>query len=103
HGHHAGLLGLAGRRRGTGRLAHAGAHELRQGPARTARARLARVLARPLPERAGRRPRVSETGSLALAERVLELRRRGDELEAVVQREVSGFARFAGSEVHQPT
>ena len=43
------------------------------------------------------------TGSLALAEQALELAGPGEALEAVVQREHSGLARFAGSEVHQPT
>lgn len=38
-----------------------------------------------------------------LAERVLELARGRGELEVVIQRERSGLARFAASEVHQPT
>ena len=41
--------------------------------------------------------------ALAIAELALEHVRSGDELEAVVHREFSGLARFAGSEVHQPT
>ena len=41
--------------------------------------------------------------ALDLAERALELAQGVDALEAVVQRERSGFARFAGSDVHQPT
>jgi PmbA protein len=40
--------------------------------------------------------------SLELAERALGLAS-GDEAEVVVSSEVSGFARYAGSEVHQPT
>ena len=40
--------------------------------------------------------------ALELAERALAAAA-GDEAEAVVQSERSGFARFAGSEVHQPT
>jgi predicted Zn-dependent protease len=43
------------------------------------------------------------TESLEIAERTLGLARAGDELQAVVQRELSALARFAGSEVHQPT
>jgi PmbA protein len=42
------------------------------------------------------------TEALELAERTLAAAS-GDELEAVVQGERSGLARFAGSEVHQPT
>jgi PmbA protein len=42
------------------------------------------------------------TQPLDLAERALRAAR-GDAAEAVVQAEQSGFARFAGSEVHQPT
>jgi len=41
--------------------------------------------------------------ALAIADRALEHVRPGDDLEAVVQREFSGLARFAASEVHQPT
>jgi PmbA protein len=40
--------------------------------------------------------------ALDLAERAVQLGE-GDAVEAVVQAERSGFARFAGSEVHQPT
>jgi predicted Zn-dependent protease len=40
--------------------------------------------------------------ALELAERAVRIAR-GDAIEAVVQAERSGFARFAGSEVHQPT
>jgi predicted Zn-dependent protease len=74
------------------------ADELRQGPAGPARPRLARDVARALPERPGRSPILT----LELAERALEAAR-GDEADAVVQAERSGLARFAGSEVHQPT
>ena len=42
------------------------------------------------------------TRALDLAERALRMAE-GDGVEAVVQGERSGFARFAGSEVHQPT
>jgi PmbA protein len=40
--------------------------------------------------------------ALELAERAVRIAQ-GDAVEAVVQAEQSGFARFAGSEVHQPT
>jgi PmbA protein len=43
------------------------------------------------------------TEALKLAERVLAFARAGDGVEAVVHREQSGVARFASSEVHQPT
>jgi PmbA protein len=43
------------------------------------------------------------TQSLEIAERTLGFAGTGDDLEAVVQREQSALARFAGSEVHQPT
>jgi PmbA protein len=42
------------------------------------------------------------TGEIELAERAVAAAE-GDGVEAVVQAERSGFARFAGSEVHQPT
>jgi PmbA protein len=42
------------------------------------------------------------TGALALAEAALAAAR-GEDAEAVVQTELSGYARFAASEVHQPT
>ena len=41
--------------------------------------------------------------TLGVAEQALELAGPGEEMEAVVHRERSGLARFAGSEVHQPT
>jgi predicted Zn-dependent protease len=41
--------------------------------------------------------------ALTIADRALEHVQSGDELEAVVHREFSGLARFAASEVHQPT
>ena len=65
-----------------------------------ARARLARRVARSVPQRPGRRQVVSR--ALELAERALALVA-GDEAEVVVSVEHSGFARYAGSEVHQPT
>src|SRR5215210_5492831 len=78
------VLGLARRRRRRGRVEAARVDQLRQGPAGPARARLARNVARPLPQRPGRLRAVSETIELAHGER-------------------SGMARFASSEVHQPT
>src|SRR5215210_2748272 len=81
-------------------MAPARAHELRQGPAGPARPRLARDGARALPRRPGGRPRVSR--ALELAERAWRAAE-GDEADALVHVEESGFARFAGSEVHQPT
>ena len=94
------VLGLAGRRRRAGGVAPVRPDELRQGPAGPARARLARR----------RRRRASATSrsasarddALELAERALAAAE-GDEAEVVVQSERSGLARFAGSEVHQPT
>ena len=76
------------------------ADELRQGPARPERARLARRARGAVPQRPGRRAAVSR--ALELAEAALAAAP-GEEAEAVVQSELSGFARFAGSEVHQPT
>src|SRR5579864_3097617 len=80
-------------------MAPARAHQLRQGPARPGCARLARHCADPVSRRAGRRPRVS---ALELAQAALAA---ADEAiaEAVVLAESSGLARFARSEVHQPT
>ena len=99
-GHHAQFWGsLDARRRARG-VGAARADELRQGPARPARARLARRVARALPQRAGRRARVSDALEVAGARSRAAA---GDEAEAVVQTERSGLARFAGSEVHQPT
>src|SRR5581483_5438857 len=72
--------------------------ELRQGPAGAACARLPRRLAGPLPERPGRRQGVS---ALEIAERALE--HVSDEADVYVGAERSGFARYAGSVVHQPT
>ena len=63
------LLGLARRRRRPRRVAAARADELRQGPARAARARLARRLPGPLPQRAGRLQAVS---ALELAGKALQ-------------------------------
>src|SRR5919204_4562598 len=77
------------------------ADELRQGPAGAARPRLARHRARPVPQRAGRLSLVNGE-ALELAERA-QRAAEGDEALALVQRERSGMARFAGSEVHQPT
>ena len=72
--------------------------ELRQGPAWPERARLARRRAGALPERAGRGPLVN---ALDVANAALEAV--DGEAEAVAHVEHSGLARFAGSEVHQPT
>src|SRR4051794_35621525 len=74
--------------------------ELRQRPARPVRARLARDVARPLSQRAGRLPELMD--ALELAERAVRAAD-ADEALALVNRERSGQARFAGSEVHQPT
>ena len=101
HGDHAGVLGLARRRRGPRGVAAARADELRQGTAGPVRARVARRVARALPQRAGRSPRVS---ALEVAARALEhAAAAADEAEAFVHSERSGLARFAGSEQHQPT
>ena len=78
-----------------------GLDELRQGPAGPARARLARRLARTVPERPGRRALVRERRARArLARARSRVRGRG---RGLVHRERSGFARFAASAVHQPT
>src|SRR4029079_10390320 len=95
----AGLLGLARRRRRPRPVAAARADQLREGPARAPRARLAGRLSAPLPKRAGRFKAVS---ALELAGKALQAAE-GDEALALVQSERSGMARFAGSEVHQPT
>src|SRR5439155_16178636 len=100
HGADTGLLGHAGRRRGPGRVAPARADELRQGPAGPARARLARDRPGPLPQRPGRLQELSD--ALDLAQRALRAAE-GDEALALANSERSGLARFAGSEVHQPT
>ena len=92
HGQTPGLLGLARRRRRPRRVGAARADELRQGPAGPVRARLARDVARPLPQRAGRRSSVS---ALELAERALRAvdGRRGARRSCNSER--SGLARFA--------
>src|SRR5205085_1228792 len=99
YGDHAGVLGKARRRRRRGRVADAGNHQLRQRTARTGRARVARGLAGALPRRPGRSESV--TRALDVARRALEATT--GEAEAVAQAETSGLARFAASEVHQPT
>src|SRR5436190_18778939 len=81
-------------------MAAARAHQLRQGPAGPARARLARNVAGTLPQRPSGLPQLS--GALDLAERALKAVE-GDEARVLVHSERSGLARFAGSEVHQPT
>src|SRR5438045_2631180 len=73
-------------------------HELRQGTAGAERARIARRSACALPSGAGRREVVSALDAARLA-----LEAAGGEAEAVAHSERSGLARFAGSEVHQPT
>src|SRR5436190_14065059 len=73
-------------------------HELRQGTAGAERARIARRSACALPSSAGRREVVS---ALDAARAALEAA--GGDAEAVAHSERSGLARFAGSEVHQPT
>ena len=104
HRDHARVLGLARRRRGAGGLAHAGSDELRQGSAGAGRTRVARRVPVPLPQRPGRRqgmkaPAMDVQEVAADALRAAD----GDEAEALVLRERSGLARFASSEVHQPT
>ncbi|TMM20981.1 MAG: hypothetical protein E6F97_09190, partial [Actinobacteria bacterium] len=74
--------------------------QLRQGSAWPARARLAQDGAGAVPQRAGRVPLVSR--GLELAERAVRAAE-GDEAQAIVRRERSGLARYASSEVHQPT
>ena len=89
------VLGLARRRRRAGRMGHARPDELRQGPARPARPRLARRRARTVSQRPGRRPLVrTAPDALELAERAGRAAT-GDEVEALVHAERSGFARFA--------
>src|SRR5262249_54502045 len=92
------VLGLARRGRRPGLVEALRAHELRQGAARSERARLARRCARAVPSGAGRSEVVT---ALEVAHAALEAA--GGEDEAVAHSERSGLARFAGSEVHQPT
>ena len=75
-------------------------HELRQGPAGPGRARLPRRLAGPLPRCPGRRAARDERSSSPSGRSRLAP---GDEVEALVCTERSGLARFAASEIHQPT
>ena len=94
HGGHAGVLGVARRRRRPRRVAHARPDELRKGSAGPACARITRRFSRTVSERSGRhRPM---TGPLDLAERAWRAAR-ADEAEALVMRERSGLARFAAS------
>src|SRR5204863_6368880 len=95
------LLGLARRRRRTGELGSLRSDQLRQGSARPARPRQPRRCTGAVPKRPGRRGALV-TRALEVAERAVAAAE-GDGVEAVVQAERSGFARFAGSEVHQPT
>src|SRR5436190_2208860 len=81
-------------------MAAARTHQLRQGPAGPARARLARDVAGAFPQRPGRLSKLSN--ALDLAERALKAAE-GDEALVLVHSERSGMARFARSEVHQPT
>ena len=74
--------------------------ELRQGTARAGGPRVARRVADAVPGRAGRRHGMSR--ALDLAEQALRSAE-GDEAEVLVHAERSGVARFAASEVHQPT
>ena len=60
------------------------------------------AVARALPRRPGRRPRVSDALELA-APRARAAAADADEAEVVVQSERSGLARFAASTQHQPT
>src|SRR5204863_5187385 len=96
----ASLLGLDGRGRGRRRVAHARPDQLRQRPAGPARPCVSRPFSCTVPERPDRGGSLSK--ALELAERALQAAE-GDEVEAVVQTERSGLARFARSEVHQPT
>src|SRR5581483_2471746 len=89
HGPDAGLLGLARCDRRPGGVAAARVDELRQGPARPACARLARDVARPLPQRPGRLQELSQ--ALELAERALRAAE-GDEALALANSERSGLA-----------
>src|SRR5438105_3958699 len=82
-------------------MGSAGPDQLRQGAARPACTRLARRLARPLPQRPGGLRELT-MDALELAGRALRAAE-GDEALALVTRERSGLARFASSEVHQPT
>src|SRR5581483_11444934 len=99
HRRHSRLLGLARAGRRARGVAHARPDQLREGPARPERARLARRLAGPLPRRPDRREGVSAP---EIAERALA-HAGGHDAEVFVAVERSGFARFAASEVHQPT
>src|SRR5262249_11446700 len=101
HGRHAGLLGLARRGGRAGKLGAVRAYELRQRAAGSGRARQPRGRPRPLRQRPGRCDALV-TDALELAGQAVAIAE-GDGAEAVVQTERSGFARFAGSEVHQPT
>ncbi|MFL6038842.1 MAG: TldD/PmbA family protein [Gaiellaceae bacterium] len=74
------------------------ADELRQRPARPRRPRLARRGAGALPRRASRGEGLSAADVARAA-----LEQIDGEAEAVAHSERSGLARFAGSEVHQPT
>ena len=83
-----GLLGLARRGRRARGVGAARADELRQGPAGPARARLARRLARALPQRPGRRQVVSERSSSPSARCAVAA---GDEAEVVVSTRALGL------------
>src|SRR5207253_5597720 len=77
----------------------AGHHQLRQGTAGSGRARLARSGTCALPRRAG----WSEGVMRALEAARAALAATEGEAEIVAHAESSGLARFAASEVHQPT
>src|SRR5439155_7181761 len=98
HRDHSGVLGLPRRRRRTRSLASLRSDELRQRTAGTERARVARSCARAVPQRAGGGQAIN---ALEVARAALEAA--GTDAEAVAHSERSGLARFAGSEVHQPT
>src|SRR5262249_12629605 len=99
HRNHAGLLGQARGGGRAGRMADAGDYQLRQMPAGTGGARVTRRVAHAFPRRPGRGE--SLTRAHDVARRALEAT--SGEAEAVAQAETSGLARFAASEVHQPT
>src|SRR5215218_639114 len=84
-------------------MADARAHELREGATRAARPRLPRGRPRALSRRpGGRQPLTGAPAALEFAEQACRAAS-GDAVDALVHRERSGFARYAGSNVHQPT
>src|SRR5439155_18140319 len=74
-------------------------HELRERTAGSGRARLARRGPGAVPRHPGRREGVTRALEVARA----ALAATDGEAEAIAHAETSGLARFASSEVHQPT